>query len=443
MRHAEEKVNGKMKQNKQQKNNRIKRRKRHSVFKVSQQYLPDNIKKNGLMVDCGATSHIINEEDKFTTFDETFNPAKHYMELADGKRQNNVALKRGDAKVVLQEKKGCLDVTLKKALYIPTYPQSIISVKAAMMDGAKVTFEEGQNELITKDGTVFNIEEHERLYYMRTEKRNTGERPLEGATSRIGSRLNRINAYEEEPSTCDNTKTIPDEAQASISDPRVNLPENQREKTHGATAGGERGPERQISAIEDISDAEVHQTVPSLTAGQARISVIRRNTSCDHEPRRGRRRRRRSRSSDSSAERGRRPSPSVINGRDSTRRWGRRRRSRSSDRGIERGRRPSPSVINGRSRRRSRSSDNGNERGRQHRRADDSDASSGVTRRRRSFSPAFYERANDSDIYRGVSRRRRRFSPAFYDDNGRVRRWGVYGAKTKLKRIICDLLEYV
>ncbi|XP_077355457.1 uncharacterized protein LOC144003264 isoform X2 [Festucalex cinctus] len=410
MRHAEEKVNGKMKQNKQQKNNRIKRRKRHSVFKVSQQYLPDNIKKNGLMVDCGATSHIINEEDKFTTFDETFNPAKHYMELADGKRQNNVALKRGDAKVVLQEKKGCLDVTLKKALYIPTYPQSIISVKAAMMDGAKVTFEEGQNELITKDGTVFNIEEHERLYYMRTEKRNTGERPLEGATSRIGSRLNRINAYEEEPSTCDNTKTIPDEAQASISDPRVNLPENQREKTHGATAGGERGPERQISAIEDISDAEVHQTVPSLTAGQARISVIRRNTSC---------------------------------GRDSTRRWGRRRRSRSSDRGIERGRRPSPSVINGRSRRRSRSSDNGNERGRQHRRADDSDASSGVTRRRRSFSPAFYERANDSDIYRGVSRRRRRFSPAFYDDNGRVRRWGVYGAKTKLKRIICDLLEYV
>ncbi|XP_077361298.1 uncharacterized protein LOC144006367 [Festucalex cinctus] len=269
---------------------------------------------------------------------------------------------------------------------------------------------------------------------------NTGERPLEGATPRIGSRLNRVNAYEEEPSTCGITKTIPDEVQASLNSPSVNLPENQREKIHGASATGERGPERQISAIEDISDAEVQQIIPSLTAGQARISVIRRNTSCDYEPRRGRRRRR-SRSSDSSAERGRRTHPSFNNGRDSTRRRGRRRRSRSSDRGAERGRRPSPSVINGRSRRRSRSSDSCTERGRQSRRADDSDASSGVTRRQRRFSPAFYERADGSDIYRGVSRRRRRFSPAFYDDNGRVRRRGVYEAKTmKLKRIICDLL---
>lgn len=36
------------------------------VFKISQELLPDNIKENGLMVDCGATSHIITEESKFT-----------------------------------------------------------------------------------------------------------------------------------------------------------------------------------------------------------------------------------------------------------------------------------------------------------------------------------------------------------------------------------------
>ena len=63
------------------------------VFKVSQTFSTDNIKINGLIVDCGATSHIITERNSFTKFDESFNPKSHYMELADGTRMNNVALK--------------------------------------------------------------------------------------------------------------------------------------------------------------------------------------------------------------------------------------------------------------------------------------------------------------------------------------------------------------
>ena len=35
------------------------------------------------MLDCGAPSHIT-EEDEFAKFDETFNPNANYMELADG-----------------------------------------------------------------------------------------------------------------------------------------------------------------------------------------------------------------------------------------------------------------------------------------------------------------------------------------------------------------------
>ena len=121
------------------------------------------------MVDCGATSHIITEEDAFAKFDETFNPNAHYMELADGTRMNNVALKRGDAEVCLQDREGrCSKVTLKKALFIPSYPQSIFSVKAATTNGAMVTFQEERDELIHKDGTVFPIEVHERLYYLKT-----------------------------------------------------------------------------------------------------------------------------------------------------------------------------------------------------------------------------------------------------------------------------------
>ena len=138
------------------------------VFKVSQKLLPDNIKKNGLMVDCGATSHIITDKNNFKTFDKTFNPNLHFMELADGTRRNNVALERGDAEVTLQDIEGRdVVVTLKKALFIPSYPQSIISLEAVAADGGIVTFQKGQNELRTRDGTVFPIEEQERLYYVK------------------------------------------------------------------------------------------------------------------------------------------------------------------------------------------------------------------------------------------------------------------------------------
>lgn len=90
------------------------------------------------------------------------------MELADGTRMSNVALKRGDAEVLLLDvEQKCVRVILKKALFIPSYPQSILSVQAATADGAKVIFQEGQNELISKNGAVFRLEEHERLYYLK------------------------------------------------------------------------------------------------------------------------------------------------------------------------------------------------------------------------------------------------------------------------------------
>ena len=57
---------------------------------------------DSILVDCGATAHIITEKDRFLRFDETFNGDKHFMELADGTRANNVALKRGDARITLK-----------------------------------------------------------------------------------------------------------------------------------------------------------------------------------------------------------------------------------------------------------------------------------------------------------------------------------------------------
>lgn len=127
------------------------------IFKISKELLLDNIKENGLM-DCGATSHIVTEESKFTRF---VNPQQHCMKLAD--RENNMALKQGDAEVMLQDQKGRnVTVTLKRALFIPSYPQSVLSATA---EGAKVVFQNGESELATKEGAVLCIKELERLYY--------------------------------------------------------------------------------------------------------------------------------------------------------------------------------------------------------------------------------------------------------------------------------------
>ena len=58
-------------------------------------------------------------------------------------------------------------VTLKGALYVPSFPHDIFSVKAATKQGAEIKLKDGHNTL-TKNGTSFTIEEHNRLYYLNT-----------------------------------------------------------------------------------------------------------------------------------------------------------------------------------------------------------------------------------------------------------------------------------
>ena len=76
------------------------------IFKVSNEPAESNVEslKASLLVDCGATTHIVNDKNKFTSFDENFNPEVHFIELADGTRRNNIALGRGDANILLHDK---------------------------------------------------------------------------------------------------------------------------------------------------------------------------------------------------------------------------------------------------------------------------------------------------------------------------------------------------
>ena len=106
---------------------------------ISTEYT-SNRGKGKLLVDCGATTHIINDISKFITFDTRFESDKHFIELANGSKSNNIALKRGNANVQLYDINGkCVQVMLENALYVPTYPQNIFSIHAATKKGVTIS----------------------------------------------------------------------------------------------------------------------------------------------------------------------------------------------------------------------------------------------------------------------------------------------------------------
>ncbi len=122
---------------------------------------------NKLMVDCGATTHIINDDSKFVCFDKQFDPERHFIELADGSRTNNLVKKKGDACVTLVDSCGNVHTTiLENALYVPSFKQDIFSVQAATEKGASIEFKPNSAELTSTNGTKFDIVKHGRLYFL-------------------------------------------------------------------------------------------------------------------------------------------------------------------------------------------------------------------------------------------------------------------------------------
>jgi len=54
-------------------------------------------------VDCGATAHIVYDQNNFIRFDRNFDTSKHFIELADGTRSNGIVSARGDGSIVIHD----------------------------------------------------------------------------------------------------------------------------------------------------------------------------------------------------------------------------------------------------------------------------------------------------------------------------------------------------
>lgn len=144
-------------------------------FKMSD--CPMQQEKKSLLVDCGATTHMINDATKFKTVDKNFKPENHVIELADGTKVKGMAKMRGDAEIYILDSEGRqVKTRLKQALFVPSFPQNIFSVKAATANGAELHFKNGDNWLFHKNGTKFEVKVYGRLYYLNTvENENVDE----------------------------------------------------------------------------------------------------------------------------------------------------------------------------------------------------------------------------------------------------------------------------
>ena len=119
-----------------------------------------------LLVDCGATSHIISDRSKFLKFDDNFNPSNHTIQLADGSKQSGIVEGKGDARLSISDKFGKRhNILLRNALCIPSYKQNIFSVSSATESGATLNFTPSSTELKAGE-LIFDIKKNGRLYYL-------------------------------------------------------------------------------------------------------------------------------------------------------------------------------------------------------------------------------------------------------------------------------------
>ena len=103
----------------------------------------------------------------FCSFDNSFVPDKHFIELAHGSRVNNLVKGRGKAKIKLVDKRGvACNTELHDALYVPSFKQNILSVQCATNKSSTVEFTSNGAELKCQNGVVFDIQKCGRLYFL-------------------------------------------------------------------------------------------------------------------------------------------------------------------------------------------------------------------------------------------------------------------------------------
>ena len=148
----------------------------HSYFFMVDNETKRELSSPKLLVDSGATVHILNDKKHFESFDEHFCHKNHIIELADGAKIEGNAQGQGTATLKLIDSTGCpRKVTLLNTLYIPTFKHNIFSISAATKNGANFSFNQNCGKMNSK-GCVFNFEKINGLYFLNSTTDNESVR---------------------------------------------------------------------------------------------------------------------------------------------------------------------------------------------------------------------------------------------------------------------------
>ena len=139
---------------------------REQIYKTE----TNDIQAKGLLVDTGASSHILCSDTYFKDLETTFEPAATFLELADGSKHNNLIQGRGTAIIPLYDVTGQRRmVSLYNALYVPSFTRNILSLFEAVRAGIQFYLNDpGQEYMCTPEGHKFNITTAGRLYIINT-----------------------------------------------------------------------------------------------------------------------------------------------------------------------------------------------------------------------------------------------------------------------------------
>ena len=139
----------------------------HFSFSVQCSSAKSSSDENLILVDSGCTSHIQNSEKVFNQFHSKFNSNSHRIILADGSQKREAVKGVGSVTERLVDSSGEMqNLDLENVLFIPDFPENILSVYKCVSNGDTVMFSPEGCKLITKEGKDFKIIEKNKMYYL-------------------------------------------------------------------------------------------------------------------------------------------------------------------------------------------------------------------------------------------------------------------------------------
>ena len=124
--------------------------------------------KNNILVDTGASVHVICNKSYFTKLNMNQNSEISFLEMADGTKSSNIIVGIGLVKLPILDIDGQKShILLNDALFVPSFSKNILSVSQAIKKGYSFNFNNIGNEvMVSPDGNIFKIIAKHNLYYL-------------------------------------------------------------------------------------------------------------------------------------------------------------------------------------------------------------------------------------------------------------------------------------